>query len=271
MSSATLAHSPRRATPIKQAALPVKESPGNWKHPRLAEIQRRQSRTVFSDKNAKTVAYNAATLAVVLFSRSIVSSVLPADLLKALSVPYAGLIYTALLLLPVVNIVTALMPLVRPADPMEDIPLTPGQRKLLGLPLSKKKDTPDTVYSTPPKYSRTPSLGGTPASNRSYASSPLSGKGSPASAIRLGNSSFSPLPTSPLLKTINGGSNGPRRSSFGSPSPLVANNSGLFAGEVPGTPSPSGGKRSSVALNNKWLYERGRRTSSNSWLHQNLS
>ena len=38
------------------------DSPGNWKHPRLAEITRRQGRTVFSEKNVKTIAYNFATL-----------------------------------------------------------------------------------------------------------------------------------------------------------------------------------------------------------------
>ncbi len=169
------------------------------------------------------------------------------------------------------NIIVALLPLIRAKDNIEDIPLTPSQRKLLGLPPSTKKETPNAVYSTPPKYSRTPSLGGTPASNKSYTSSPLSGKGSPASAIRLGNSPFSPIPTSPLLKAVNGGTSGPRRSSFGSPSPLGASTSGLFGSEGPATPSPSGGKRASVGLNNKWLYERGRRTSSSSWLHQNMS
>ena len=187
--------------------------------------------------------------------------------------PYAKWAYSALLLIPSSNIIVALLPLVRAPDNMEDIPLTPSQRKLLGLPASTKIETPGTVYSTPPKYSRTPSLAGTPVSNRSYASSPLSGKGSPASAIRLNNSTFSPVAASPLLKTISGSPNGARRSSFGSASQsqLGASTASLFGGEAPPTPSPSGGKRSSIGLNNKWLYERGRRTSSNSWAQLNLS
>jgi nucleoporin POM34 len=37
----------------------------------------------------------------------------------------------------------------------------------------------------------------------------------------------------------------------------------LFGGDAvtPGTPSPMGGKRSSVGLNNKWLYDRSKRSS----------
>jgi nucleoporin POM34 len=42
-------------------------------------------------------------------------------------------------------------------------------------------------------------------------------------------------------------------------------------GEGPPTPTPATGKRSSVSLNSKWLYEKGRRNSGSSWLHQNLS
>ncbi len=80
MPSPAYALSPVRVTPVKQTAAAPKESPGNWKHPRLAEIQRRQSRVVFSDKNARTVMHNAAALAIVLFLHSVVSFVLPADL-----------------------------------------------------------------------------------------------------------------------------------------------------------------------------------------------
>jgi nucleoporin POM34 len=38
-------------------------------------------------------------------------------------------------------------------------------------------------------------------------------------------------------------------------------------GDGPATPTPAPGKRSSVGLNSKWLYERGRRSSGNSWMH----
>jgi nucleoporin POM34 len=52
---------------------------------------------------------------------------------------------------------------------------------------------------------------------------------------------------------------------MGSPSPLgvsVSSGASLFGGDAvtPGTPSPMGGKKSSVGLNNKWLYDRSKRS-----------
>ena len=174
--------------------------------------------------------------------------------------------------------------MVRPKDDLSDIPLTPAQRKLLGLPQSSRAATPNSVYSTPPRYSRTPSLAGSPASIKSYASSPLSNIASPGSGPYSPSKPYSPAAVSPLLqKAVGGGGAGnPPRTSFGSPSPLGASTtstmfgastaSSMWGGDVPGTPTPATtGKRSTVSLNSKWLYEKGRRNSSNNWLHQNLS
>jgi len=186
--------------------------------------------------------------------------------LTASLVSYVSWGYFLLQVIPLVNIAIALLPLVRRQDDVVDIPLTPAQRKLLGLPPSSVPPTPNSAYSTPPRYSRTPSLAGSAASNRSYGSSPMSGNGSPASERRLGGSPYSPA--SPLLqKAIAGGIGGARRSSFGSPSPYGASTATSLFDDGPGTPSPSAGKRSSVGLNNKWLYEKGRRTSSNAFMH----
>ena len=179
---------------------------------------------------------------------------------------YLGWGYAAVLLIPVVNIGLSIQPFFLPRDDMSDIPLTPAQRHLLGLPPSSKPAVPGSVYSTPPRYSRTPSAAGSATSNRSYTGSPLSAKGSPLSDRRVGGSPVGG--NSPLLQKAV--TNGVRRSSFGSPSPLGMSTSSNLFGEGPGTPSPSSGKRSSVGLNNKWLYEKGKRTSSNSWLHQGL-
>src|SRR3569833_2700761 len=86
---------------------------------------------------------------------------------------------------------------------MSDIPLTPGQRKLLGLPASSAPPTPGSKFSTPPRYSRTPSISGSVGSNKSYASSPLSGKGSPtALGGRINGSPYSPA-GSPLHQKTN--------------------------------------------------------------------
>lgn len=155
-------------------------------------------------------------------------------------------------LVPIFNISRALLPLVRQPDDLSDIPLTPAQRKLLGLPPSSKPETPNSAYSTPPRYSRTPSLAGSPASIRSYASSPTAAIGSPVSV------SNSPAAASPLLHKVVGGV---RRSSFGASGQFGASTTSLLDG--PSTPSPATGKRSSVSLNNKWLYEKGRRSSGN--------
>lgn len=185
---------------------------------------------------------------------------------------HSGWIYATLVLVPLINIAFALLPLVRPQDDLSDIPLTPAQRKLLGLPPSSRPATPNSAYSTPPRYSRTPSLAGSPASIKSYASSPLSAVASPASgqysSPRFGTSpsklnapQYSPSTVSPLLHKAVGGGVGLGAST----------GSSVFGDGGPATPTPTAGKRSSVSLNNKWLYEKGRRNSGNGWLHQNLS
>lgn len=171
--------------------------------------------------------------------------------------------------LPLVNIGRAFLPILRPKDDLSDIALTPAQRELLGLAPSSTPATPNTVYSTPPRYARTPSINGS-IGKPSPASSPLSANGSPSSATRLNGSQYSPA-ASPLLQKAVGYSGG-RRSSYGSPSPFNASTSSfnlstassLFS-EPPPTPSPTGGKRISVGLNNKWLYDRSRRSSGNIW------
>jgi nucleoporin POM34 len=156
---------------------------------------------------------------------------------------------------PLANMALAMLPLFRARDDLDDIPLSSAQRKLLGLPPSSRPATPNAAgYSTPPRYTKTPSVGGSVASNRSYNSSPLSGKGSPAP--------YSPT-ASPSKYMGSLGSSGNRRSSFGTSTSLGAGPaaaSSLFSD--PASPSPSAGKRTSVGLNNKWLYERGRRSSS---------
>jgi nucleoporin POM34 len=197
--------------------------------------------------------------------------------------------FYALIAIPVLSIFFAILPLVRREDTLCDIPLTPGQRKLLGLPPTSKPPKPDEVYHTPPRYSRTPSLAGSPAGATplnnaaragSYAGSPLSNKGSPLPTVGSGlrNSDGRAASGSPFsARTGNGGSplgvkafspgglgnGGNRRSSLGSPSPLGALGMGTGAGFFSDvqSPSPTAGKKASVPLNSKWLYEKGRRSS----------
>lgn len=177
---------------------------------------------------------------------------------------YMGYAYTALQTIPLVNIGVACWPLFQKPDDFSDIPLTPGQRKLLGLPPSSTPSSPKAGYSTPPRYSRTPSISGSIGSRNAYSGSPLSGRGSPAPVGTSSPASYSPIPASPLLQKAMGGP-GHRRSSLSSPNPLGAGNSSSLFADSP-SPSPGGmGKRSSVSLNNKWLYERGRRSSNQNW------
>ncbi|KAF4120435.1 nucleoporin POM34 [Geosmithia morbida] len=285
-------------TPVRSTA-PMTisaDSPGTWRHPRLDEITRRRNATTFSEKNVRQIAYGVASLAAVWFSRAILSlkyfpnlyvpshlwlqPFIPAGGLPASISSYTEWTWLAIQIIPVLNILAACLPLMRREDDLSDIALTSAQRELLGLPPSSAAPTPDAHYSTPPRYSRTPSVAGSVGSRASYNSSPLSGRGSPAPTLQISGSEspFSPL-GSPVYRTAsgsgldvstNGGANG-RRSSFGSSSLLGASTLGagssanLFSD--PASPSPSGGKRTSVGLNSKWLYEKGRRSSGSGWMH----
>lgn len=62
---------PSKTTPSKQIA-PVVESPGNWQHPRIKEITRRQNRTVFTSDNVKTIIYNITALVITSFIQKII-------------------------------------------------------------------------------------------------------------------------------------------------------------------------------------------------------
>jgi len=170
--------------------------------------------------------------------------------------PWVKYAYRSMQFLFLYNIFSACFPLLRRKDDLSDIALTPAQRKLLGLAPSSKPPTPGTQYITPPRYARTPtSLNGSPASNGPYSNSP---SGSPGQGIRSA-SPFSPG-ASPLLHKAVGGYDGSRRHSYGSGSPFGLSSSRVSISEAPGTPSPSAPK-ASVGLNNRWLYEKGRRSS----------
>lgn len=53
---------PSKATP---APAPVVDSPGNWQHPRIKEITRRQQASVFGSDNVKTIVYNLAAIIII--------------------------------------------------------------------------------------------------------------------------------------------------------------------------------------------------------------
>ena len=162
------------------------------------------------------------------------------------------------------NIFIASMPLWRTQDNFDDIALTPSQRKSLGLdPTSSTSATPGTQYVTPPRYSYSPSPPARSPSSRqsSNSNSPISRRGSPSAKSQAGGSPYSLSPSaSPLWQNAMVNRDQSRRHSYGSPSPLGPRTPSKEIGLLsqPHTPSPSMGRGASVALNSKWLYERGR-------------
>ncbi|APA13677.1 hypothetical protein sscle_11g084470 [Sclerotinia sclerotiorum 1980 UF-70] len=248
---------------------------GTWKHPKFDEIARRQNAATFTDQNMRRLLWNGAGFIVIWYLGRTLWGTFPGYFFgEGLFPTIASWSFRVMEFCLIFNIVVALRPFYAKRDDMEDIPLTPAQRKLLGLKPSSRPATPGSEYVTPPRYRRT----STPLS-----SSPANRRGSPASGSPSGKRSQSPHAqdgleslvnplgpvyspgASPLLqKTLMSGS-GNRRSSYGSSNPL-----GRSIGEpgTPGTPSPLGvGKTSSVGLNSKWLYEKGRRNSGNARLY----
>ena len=176
---------------------------------------------------------------------------------------YANIIVYLLRAVFLYNVFVASLPLMRGKDHLVDIPLTPSQRALLGLdPNATPPMTPGTQYITPPRYPRssTPRTGTPGSRSSSTANSPMSRKDSPSFGKQGSESPFT-LSASPLWQKAVGGARDPgRRHSYGSPSPLGPGVSGkeMSVLGAPNTPSPSTGRGASVALNSRWLYERGR-------------
>ncbi|KAI1103271.1 NPCC-domain-containing protein [Jackrogersella minutella] len=263
---------PKKSTP---ATAPVTDSPGTWRHPRLQEIVRRQNATNFTEKNVKRIVVNVLLFVACIVLHFLLARLLSKKWFSYLVWYYSRYVYWTALSIPIFNIGTNLLPLLRAKDDFSDIPLTPGQRRLLGLPPTIAPPTPGSVYSTPPRYARTPSISGSTGSKRSFSGSPHSPSSNNGSPTRGSvNSGIPGSPGSPLLQKAM---NGARRSSIGSLGSLGSSlnlgaSTGSFYGGVPDSPSPNpiSGKRSAVGLNSKWLYERGRdrRTSSgNAWLY----
>jgi nucleoporin POM34 len=179
---------------------------------------------------------------------------LPDTFLQKVS-PYPTYTLLALQAFSLFNIAMATTPLFRKQDPCDDIPLTPAQRQLLGLPPSSRPATPQEKeqWITPPRYSRSASA--TPRSSSSSLRAEVSGSPIPppsaAGAVTFGSGgrrqSGSPLTPSGVEER--------RRLSQNRNSPLSISEFDA-AGSV-STPTKVN-QRASVGLNSKWLYEKGR-------------
>ncbi|KAI3316873.1 NPCC-domain-containing protein [Xylariaceae sp. AK1471] len=251
------------STPTKTPATPKTESPGTWRHPRMQEITRRQQASTFTEKNMRRIVINLSLLVILIVLHSFVKKALPTRRSAPHVWNYFNYTYYTLLALPLFNIAINLWPLIRAKDDLSDIALTPGQRKLLGLPPSSAPPTPGSVYSTPPRYSRTPSASGSAASRRSFSSSPISNRspsnqGSPTPGGNGSGGFTSPSPGHQLLQKAMFGARRSSLGSLGSPSPMGGISGASIFGSGPESPSPSpAGKRSAVGLNNKWRYDKG--------------
>lgn len=141
---------------------------------------------------------------------------------------------------------------------MNDIPLTPSQRALLGLKPTTAPYTPGGAYITPPRYSRsaTPQSSASRAgSQSSYSGSPLANRGRSDSMDR----SFGPGSKGGPNNLYGGGSPLVQKALSESTSRRLSFDSASVSSGLPNTPTPAiGTGRASVGLNSKWLYERGR-------------
>lgn len=273
----------RPSTPVAQST-PSTPQPGKWTHPRMDEIVRRQNASTFSERNLTKVVYNVVGIGATWTSGNLLWKQYVQDLKSSNSLlivsslpnlfhrgkafqPWADYTYHLLLCVFVFNILMACRPLLRKPDNVSDIPLTPAQRKLLGLPPSSAPPTPGSQYATPPKYPRSSTpLSGSGGNRGDFSNSPLSNKGSPLSGS-INGSPFSPAASPLLQKAMGGALNGNRRHSYGSPSPLGPGVSRMNVPETPGTPSPSAAKGVNVGLNSRWLFEKGRRNSGQARLY----
>ncbi|KAK5116185.1 hypothetical protein LTR62_008511 [Meristemomyces frigidus] len=249
----------KQSTPSQQAS-PAASTPGQWQHPRMQEVIRRRKSALFDSRNVRVVGLNVGFMVVSVIVPFVATSMLP-QLWIVASEPYFSYSLYLLRAFFALNICLAFAPFFQPKDNCDDVPLTPSQRQLLGLPPMSRPATPQeqAQYVTPPRYSRS----ATPQSNNSNlraqaSSSPLSGRG-------LGT----PLDGELLRRSFSGS---PRPSPFGSPAgqsrrSSFARNASLSTPEfdaVGSSYTPTKNNKASVGLNSKWLYEKSRGSSRSS-------
>ncbi|KAK3679868.1 hypothetical protein LTR78_000244 [Recurvomyces mirabilis] len=251
-SAGTVSSPQKPATPSQQPS-PAISTPGQWQHPRMQEVIRRQNANRFDASNMRVIGLNVGFMVASIFIPHLAWNILPHPWILAAE-PYSSYFLYLLRAFFTLNVVLAFAPLFRPKDNCDDVPLNPSQRQLMGLPPMSRPATPqeEAQYVTPPRYSRS----ATPQSNNSLraqaSGSPLSGRGmgTPMDGSQL-RRSFSGSPRPSPLGTPTGQNS---RSSFGRNSPLSTPEFDA-AGSI-STPTKS--NKASVSLNSKWLYEKGR-------------
>ncbi|KAF2206337.1 hypothetical protein CERZMDRAFT_3628, partial [Cercospora zeae-maydis SCOH1-5] len=227
---------PILSTPKKEASpqpsTPARQN-GQWTHPRMDEVLRRRNATNFDSSNVTSILISSVLIILslytpnLLFLMSVALQLLmrcssddplrfPTSWLAAAHPypRYAVWIFRAAMSM---NIAIATLPLWRKPDACEDVPLTPQQRKLLGLPPMTRPATPQEQeqYVTPPRFSRPNTPGSRSSSlNATRGNSPLSARGTPIDSngsFRMSGSGSnslwgSPAPGNQLRRTESGNS-----------------------------------------------------------------
>ena len=265
---------PPTSTPQHQPS-PAASTPGQWQHPRMDEVIRRQNATHFDMSNMKLIGVHVGLIftsflaPLMLYTMQVALSLsrhathnsadptsLPSPWIRAAH-PYPNYLLLVLRLFFLANIAVALSPLFRKPDSCEDVPLTPAQRQLLGLPPMSRPATPleQTQWVTPPRYSRSHTPKSATSSLRAQASgSPSSGRGMPFEAASPSGSTHRRGSASPLTPSGARGAERRRLSYTNRSSPLSTSEFDA----VGSMSTPTKTNRASVGLNSKWLYEKGR-------------
>ena len=185
-------------------SIPRSESPGQWRHPKLSELARRQKRNSFNNSNVWTIIANVVAVIATWQWRDALSPMYGAStaflgsahirsMPSITSWQYWPHLEWALTLIYFYNMYLAAHPAWRPADNIADVDLTAGQRALLGLdPTATPPETASTRYVTPPRYAR------------SAGSTPLTGSSFGSRAASLGSSGIASRGSSP--RSVSGGS-----------------------------------------------------------------
>jgi nucleoporin POM34 len=237
---------------------PDKVPTGSWSHPAYSEIQKR---TVNKEKIVKKVLINITVLVGLYISAQILSEFSFINSMMH-SLPEVSRWMSrgvmALQFITAYNVVHGLWRLLQFQDKFEDLPLTPSQRKLFGLPESSKPSPKSTP--SPPKYMKSSpqnriSPRPSPLARSVSSSSPLARLTSPA---RNGSGSDS-SPSNSTSKTVastalsNFGAQklvnttiGSQEASTSAPNSSSGNNSGravnkptLVSNDSPDTPTPA--------------------------------
>ena len=207
--------------PTIAQTLPLIPSPGTWRHPKFNEIIDRQANCSFTDRNRRSATTNAIILVLSLFLGAELKDA-TSSALSRINVPQSQStlswtlnLFRLLLLINIGFTLRPVLPYLKTKDEILDIPLTPSQRALLGLPVTPISPPESTAssttgtpnYITPPRYRRSPGSlssspkGSTAPTDRRSISANYT-PNNPFSTPRQHISpSFSPSSTSPLRST----------------------------------------------------------------------